>query len=157
MGLQEWFSSGAWLIVLFSSILTATGAAIVTYIIAAGKKARTNREEELMKKVDEHLKPTFENLTAVLTDIKVELDASKKRDERSDRAMLQIMRTNLHVLFDACKKNGFTTSIERSRFIDLYSCYRELGGNHEMEALYAEFLKMDSAEVHAEKLNTKKK
>lgn len=151
MGLQEWFESGTWLVVLLTSMLTATGAGIVTYIIAAGKKSKEKREEETLKKVDQHLSPTFDQLTSTLLDIKNELAESKKRDERSDRAMLQMMRTNLHTLNGECKKKGYTTDIDRSRFVDTFKSYTELGGNHEMELVYEAFMALDSEEVYKKK------
>lgn len=118
---------------------------------AKEKYDREQIREGLVTKDDlkDILVPFKENLSLLvndMTDVKV-------RNERSDKAMRQVMRQNLHQMFNECKKKGYTSDIDRSRFSDAYVSYRELGGNHEMEQIHELFFKLDSEEQYR---NTKK-
>lgn len=130
--MMEWYN---WFSLLGgSALLGAVVVDIYTRFKKDGKKAmekkkseRVEEEKEFIKTVvNEVMAPSLKNQMAInkkLDDIKRDLDANKS-------ATITGLRTDLMLLRDRFRDQGFSSPNDKAAWNQLYKDYADLGGNH---------------------------
>lgn len=115
------------------------------------KQRTRERREEMSEIVDEALKP----VVARIDGLEKKVDIIQKDRELEKNATVVTMRVKMMELHDIYVKRGWCDSHEKSTWEELYSRYKDLGGNHFLE--YVNVYKADIEKLPTEKKTSKKK
>lgn len=111
-------------------------------------EAKRERIAEIKTVMDESVKPLEQRLDHVddkISSISRDMDLSKA-------GTLSSLRYNIVELYNAVRKRGYKTDVEKETFEKMYQAYHNLGGNHYVDELKEEFRQVpDELEYRARK------
>lgn len=116
-------------------------------------EAKRERIAEIKTVMDESVKPLEQRLDHVddkISSISRDMDLSKA-------GTLSSLRYNIVELYNAVRKRGYKTDVEKETFEKMYQAYHNLGGNHYVDELKEEFRAVpDELEYKARKKKVNK-
>lgn len=98
-------------------------------------EAKRERIAEIKTVMSESVKPLEQRLDHVddkISSISRDMDLSKA-------GTLSSLRYNIVELYNAVRKRGYKTDVEKETFEKMYQAYHNLGGNHYVDELKEEF------------------
>lgn len=116
-------------------------------------EAKRERIAEIKTVMGESVKPLEQRLDHVddkISSISRDMDLSKA-------GTLSSLRYNIVELYNAVRKRGYKTDVEKETFEKMYQAYHNLGGNHYVDELKEEFRAVpDELEYKARKKKVNK-
>ncbi len=116
-------------------------------------EAKRERIAEIKTVMNESVKPLEQRLDHVddkISSISRDMDLSKA-------GTLSSLRYNIVELYNAVRKRGYKTDVEKETFEKMYQAYHNLGGNHYVDELKEEFRAVpDELEYRARKKKVNK-
>ena len=116
-------------------------------------EAKRERIAEIKTVMNESVKPLEQRLDHVddkISSISRDMDLSKA-------GTLSSLRYNIVELYNAVRKRGYKTDVEKETFEKMYQAYHNLGGNHYVDELKEEFRAVpDELEYKARKKKVNK-
>lgn len=117
---------------------------------AEAKRERINEIKTVMNESVKPLEQRLDNVDDKISNISKDIDLSKA-------GTLSSLRYNIVELYNAVRKRGYKTDVEKETFEKMYQAYHNLGGNHYVDELKEEFRAVpDELEYKARKKKVNK-
>ena len=117
---------------------------------AEAKRERINEIKTVMHESVKPLEQRLDNVDDKISNISKDIDLSKA-------GTLSSLRYNIVELYNAVRKRGYKTDVEKETFEKMYQAYHNLGGNHYVDELKEEFRAVpDELEYKARKKKVNK-
>ena len=117
---------------------------------AEAKRERINEIKTVMHESVKPLEQRLDHVDDKISSISRDMDLSKA-------GTLSSLRYNIVELYNAVRKRGYKTDVEKETFEKMYQAYHNLGGNHYVDELKEEFRAVpDELEYKARKKKVNK-
>ena len=95
--------------------------------------AKQEKQDEIREVIKEELKPVVKRLDMLSEDL-----------EKNTKGNVTLLRDAMKNSLDSCRRQHYTRASDRANFNELYSAYKESGGNHFKEYVDQWKIEMES-------------